>query len=129
MKRLTKYRPDEPHPDLWDHLRRKAPTTTYKVSPEQAQYMSDTLRARFAQVAHPRTGSKDTQESKHLRRAQIEGYTVQGYCLLCGGELYSQESVDRGMGLKCMKKALALGTVVRKPDGTLSLVKSPRKRK
>lgn len=116
-----KYLPDEPHPDLWDELRRKAPKVTYPVSPEQAQHMSDTLRTRFSQVVHPRTGSVDSSAIRQARRDVVETQKVQGSCLLCGGSLYTEESMQRGMGLKCLKKGLALGIVVRKPDGTFSL--------
>lgn len=122
-----KYRADEPHPELWDHLRRKSPSVTHPVSAEQAQHMSETLRARFAEVAHPRTGSRDTQEARRLRREASEGREVLGYCVLCDGKLYTEESAARGMGTKCLKKGLALGIIVRKPDGTFSLVRNKRR--
>lgn len=118
---MARYRPDEPHKDLWDQLRRKDDSVTYATSPEQSQYMSDTLRARFAEVIHPRTGAQDSVSTRAQRRENCPATEIKGYCLLCGGSLFTDESVKRGMGLKCLKQGLALGIVVRKPDGTFSL--------
>jgi hypothetical protein len=89
-------------------------------SEEQKAAQREKMRAYWATHEHPRRGMPTSEETKERQRQAQLSRTPLASCIMCEGELFTEDTARRGVGDDCLARGLEEGYLRLEEDGTVT---------
>jgi hypothetical protein len=87
---------------------------------EQKAEQAEKMRAYWATHAHPRKGMPTSEETREKMRVAQLAREPKGRCVMCEGDLFTDEVARRGVGDDCLARGVHEGYLRLEEDGTVT---------